>query len=436
MSIDPAGQDDATRVVADATCILCGCLCDDIELVVSGDRIVGARRACIAGEPWLRRDFAFSGEPLIQVEGRPATAEEAVNRACSILRAARCPVVFGLSGLTLEAQAVAVAIAERIGASIDPACSREDAPGLAAFRREGRVGATLGEVRNRADVVVFWGVDPVSSHPRHLERYSVDPPGRFVEGKRTVLVADAAPTATSARADRFLAVPEGRSFEVLRMLRSLARGIEPDPAAIRASCGVALEDLRHWFATMAGARYGAFFYGSSLGSGPAGAAAVGEALALVRDLNAAGRFVALPLGGPGNSAGAEAVLARHAGSPQAVDFSRGYPRSLPGETDAEARLSRGEADAALVLGSFGLGVSREAEQHLQAIPRIVVAPGAAAQRESAVALTSSRADTESGGTVMRRDGVTWRLRPALPPTRPSELEWLEAILAGLDRAGG
>ena len=104
---------------------------------------------------------------------------------------------------------------------------------MLAVARVGRVSATLGEVKNRADVVVFWGVDPVVTHPRHAERYSVDPPGRFVpEGRagRTVIVADSRRTATAARADIFLPVDPDRAFETLWALRALVRGVDLDPA--------------------------------------------------------------------------------------------------------------------------------------------------------------------------------------------------------------
>ena len=35
------------KVVQDATCTFCGCVCDDIDLHVEGDKIVDAKRACI-----------------------------------------------------------------------------------------------------------------------------------------------------------------------------------------------------------------------------------------------------------------------------------------------------------------------------------------------------------------------------------------------------
>ena len=32
--------------------------------------------------------------------------------------------------------------------------------------------------RERADLVIYWGCDPVTTHPRHIERYAPPRPGR------------------------------------------------------------------------------------------------------------------------------------------------------------------------------------------------------------------------------------------------------------------
>jgi len=50
---------------------------------------------------------------------------------------------------------------------VEPGDSRSSAARVLALQRVGRVSATLGEIKNRADVVVFWGADPMVSQPRH-----------------------------------------------------------------------------------------------------------------------------------------------------------------------------------------------------------------------------------------------------------------------------
>jgi len=45
-------------VVKNATCTFCGCVCDDMELHVEGDRIIKAKNACSLGESWFRNHTA------------------------------------------------------------------------------------------------------------------------------------------------------------------------------------------------------------------------------------------------------------------------------------------------------------------------------------------------------------------------------------------
>jgi formylmethanofuran dehydrogenase subunit B len=47
---------DNIRIVKDATCTFCGCVCDDMDLTVDVDekRIIKAENACILGKAWFR----------------------------------------------------------------------------------------------------------------------------------------------------------------------------------------------------------------------------------------------------------------------------------------------------------------------------------------------------------------------------------------------
>jgi len=42
-------SDEVTDVVKDVTCTVCGCLCDDIEVVLKDSKIVHVRHACRMG---------------------------------------------------------------------------------------------------------------------------------------------------------------------------------------------------------------------------------------------------------------------------------------------------------------------------------------------------------------------------------------------------
>ncbi len=109
----------APRIVENATCTFCGCVCDDMELHAEGDRIVKTKRACGLGEAWFKNHTAEHVYPDALVDGRPATVDEAVEAAAGYLYEANMPLVYGLSNSTCEAQRAAVALAEMVGGVVD-----------------------------------------------------------------------------------------------------------------------------------------------------------------------------------------------------------------------------------------------------------------------------------------------------------------------------
>ena len=166
------------KVIEDFACTLCSCVCDDLRLSVSGGRIVRAENACRLAEPWLlNQDSARPS--AAKVDGQPVSFDAAVRRAADILADSRYPLIYGLSRSSTEGQRAAVRLADQIGATIDTTASRGHAPSVMAVQQVGESTCTLGEVKNRCDLVIFWGCDPVETHPRHLERYAADCTGLF-----------------------------------------------------------------------------------------------------------------------------------------------------------------------------------------------------------------------------------------------------------------
>ncbi|HEV3004901.1 MAG TPA: formylmethanofuran dehydrogenase subunit B, partial [Pirellulales bacterium] len=171
-------------IVEDFACTLCSCVCDDLRLTVEGDRIVRAERACVLAEPWLLNQGSRQ-PPAARIEGETVSVEAAIARAADFLAQARYPLIFGLSQSSTDGQRAAVRLAETIGATIDTTASHGHGPSIIAVQQVGEATCSLGEVKNRCDLVIFWGCNPVETHPRHLERYSADCAGLFVpEGRR------------------------------------------------------------------------------------------------------------------------------------------------------------------------------------------------------------------------------------------------------------
>src|SRR5690606_37770017 len=116
----------------------------------------------------MARAMAAAGA---RVGGVPVGLEDAVTAAADVLVGARLPLVYGLVETTVEAQRLAVEIADLTGGAVDTAASAGHEASLLAFQRIGLLTATLGEVRMRADLVVFWGIDPDAREPGFRDRY-------------------------------------------------------------------------------------------------------------------------------------------------------------------------------------------------------------------------------------------------------------------------
>ena len=87
------------KIVQDATCTFCGCVCDDIDLTGEGDQIVKAKRACVLGNAWFL-NHQVENRPSCLVKGKPAPVEFGIKRAAEILSKARYPLIYGLSDTT------------------------------------------------------------------------------------------------------------------------------------------------------------------------------------------------------------------------------------------------------------------------------------------------------------------------------------------------
>ncbi|HSG69682.1 MAG TPA: formylmethanofuran dehydrogenase subunit B, partial [Planctomycetaceae bacterium] len=395
-----------TAVFEDVACTVCGCVCDDLQLTVEGNRITRAVGACRLSEDWFLEQE--SKQPHVaEVGGAPCDLSAAIDAAAAILNRSRSPLVYGLSRSSTEGQREAVHLADALGANIDTTASLCHAPSIMAIQSVGESTCSLGEIRNRADLVLFWGVDPARSHPRHFERYSVDPAGEFVPGgraDRTVVVIDVEPTESSALADRFLQIEPGRDFEAIWALRGMIRGLPVDTSA---SLGISLEALHELAERMKSCRCGVVFFGLGLSRKGLGHLNVEALLRMVADLNDHTRFHARRMRIPGDVTGADTVLCWQTGYPFSVNLSRGYPRYNPGEFSANELLERKETDACLLVGSEGIEkMSARAVAHLRTIPTIVLDhPTVQTPIAASVRVTTAVYGIHLPGTAYRMDEV-------------------------------
>ncbi|NOZ83102.1 MAG: formylmethanofuran dehydrogenase subunit B [Euryarchaeota archaeon] len=428
-------MESGRQVVRDVGCTVCGCLCDDIELVIERGRIVQVRHACRMGtakflhatsEERLRHALLREGGVFRRVE-----LDEALDRAAEILADASRALLFGWSETSCEALRVGIKIAEEIGGIVDNCSSICHSPSILALQSTGMPACTLGEVKNRADLVIYWGANPLASHPRHLSRYSTFPRGYFRErgrSDRELVVVDVRRSETAEIADWFIQVEPNSDYEVLTVLRMLVRGREMRRESVG---GVKLQELRKLAEKMKSCSFGVLFFGLGLASSYGKSWNVAAAIRLAAELNGYTKFAVLPMRGHCNVAGTNQVLGWQTGFPFAVDFSRGYPWYNPGETSVVDLLARREVDAMLVIGADpGAHLPRRAVERMAEIPLIAIDISHNPTTMLAdVVIPGAVVGLESSGTCYRMDDVPVQVRQVIPPVSevPSD-EWaLEQI---------
>src|SRR2546430_955722 len=312
----------------------------------------------------------------------------------------------------------------RAGALLDsiPAAA---AAGVLAAQRRGRAGATLGEIRQRADVIVFWGVDPVARYPRFATRYAVEPRGLEAprgRGSRTVIAVDVGAGRGPADADARVEIAGGDEVDALGVMRATVQGrVASDEARFRGSAELA--------GRMSQGRYVALVADGEPGAAPADPDRAEALVTLAQALNAPTRCALIVLRGGGNRSGADAVLTWQTGLPFAVDFAPGFPTYRP-HAGAAALLAAREIDAALVIGSPA-SIPAPLIGGLAGLPTVAIWPraGAAAVKPGG-SVGPGIAGNPGGGGAHRVDGVPFALRPALagPPTAAGTLRALRERL--------
>ena len=273
------------------TCLGCGLACDDIAVSVRDGRIVQAANACDLGIRWFG-DGTVPTLARIRTDG--VTIPTALAEAARLLTNAQRPLVYLGAELSTNAQREACALADVLGAVIDTMTPAEI---MLAIQERGRCSATLGEIRHRADIIVFWGLDPGHAYPRLRSRYLPDR-----EGLQLISV--------------------DLSAEAAALTRAAVLGHGTTPLAERLVKGQ---------------------YVAIVVDGEERPEYVEALIALTEALNGPTRAALVILRGGGNRVGADSVLTWQTGYPKAIDFSRGAPRYCPYDS--------AEFDVTLVIGA-------------------------------------------------------------------------------------
>lgn len=401
------------------TCPFCGLTCDDLVVSTAGIDTQGCARAAAgfarAGAP--RKPHAMRGESVAY--------EAAISAAVRILRTANTPLFYGLAA-DLHGLRALLALAERVGGTVDHIYSQGLLANAAVLRASGWVTATFGEVANRADAVLLVGCDPGRNFPRFCDRllrnstplYREAPPRVAYLGPERL-----APHSSVAPLRAF--VTETELLDGLAALSLLLRGRQlgaPHPRLPVDTLTIIAERLQN-------AHYGVIVWDLSAFDPQASELAVEYLAAMLRHLNARTRCVGLPLGGSGNALGAMQAALWQTGWPLRISFGGDALRHDPWQHDGRRVLEAGEADVLVWVST----VAAEPPPATTAPVIALVSDDVALPSTVAVEIRIGIPAIDHGGEIVRSDTViTMPLEATRASGRPSLADAARAILAGLE----
>ncbi len=401
------------------TCTGCALLCDDIEVVVENNRIKETRNACRRGAARMK---GCVNRLALSVAQKPADFENAIKKAAEILKNAKSPILFGWSNSTCEAQLKGIHLAKKMNAIMDDTSSFCQGLLIERILQKKFRTCTLDDIRNKADVLVYWGSDAQDSQPRHLSRFSYFPRGesrqRGYEEDRIAIAIDVRESNTAKICKgHFYRIPLKGDREFILALMDALSGKVPayEP-----------KKMLELAAILKKAEFGAIFVGLGLTYSIKDDFDILIALA-----DKLPNFNIMPMVGHYNMRGFNEALFKETGFVNRVKFD--------GKAIHDSRYSIVEAlrnksiDALLVIGSDPLfSLPRSVISHLANIPVICIDPCVTmTSKIAAVAIPCAVPGVETGGSAVRMDGKKVGLSKCIESNYPGDEEILARLMEAL-----
>ncbi|RAP50997.1 MAG: formylmethanofuran dehydrogenase subunit B [Methanosphaera sp. SHI613] len=422
---------DYDEEVRNCCCSYCGNNCDDITYLLKDKKIVGVRHACRLGASKIINDQDQRLlNPLIRNEDgilEETTWDVALDKVANLLYNSQRPVLYGWGETSVEAINEGIKLAETTGSVIDNQSTICHGTTIQAFQNVGHPVMTLGEVKNRSDVVIYVGTNPMDDHPRHLSRYTTFAEGYFrPNGRddRTLITLDPKYTNTAKVSDEWIQFNVNEDYELFNAMRMILKGNTLDVDEV---AGVKTEKICELVDTMKNAECGSLFFGLGLSQTIAKQRNVDILIQLIEDLNRYTKWSMLPMRGFFNVNGFNIAMTTQTGYPYGVDFSRGYPRYMVGETTTIDLLNRREPDFFLAVAADpGVQFPGYSIRHLVDIPVVQIDTHWGPYTElSDIVLPSTRIGVETEGTGYRMDSIPLFMKKVVEkPENCHSDEWI------------
>ncbi|MFK7776753.1 MAG: hypothetical protein QM501_01365, partial [Gimesia sp.] len=292
-----------------------------------------------------------------------------------------------------------------------------------ALQQVGEATCTLGEVRSRADLILYWGADDLLANQCHRQSLTA---GKQ-EVPRTTLAFGAEHSSSSEFVDKMIPLEPDQEIETIWRLRALLKGFD---SSDQQSTGNSADSLQELVTLIQQSNYIVFFYGPDFKAGPLAHRKIEALSLLIQEIQANRRCHGISVPRAGETKGFENVLAWQTGYAACVNFAAGYPRYSPVEYSANALLEQNEADLCVLVGANPfIGLSASAQQRLAQMSVILIGPTPVKIPGLHVYIPTGVSGIHFPGSIYRFDGTPLPLRGYVSTSLSSEAAVLTEIVS-------
>ncbi len=297
-------------------------------------------------------------------------------------------LVTGLHGVSAAVAVAACNLAEAIGAAIDAGDAEMTRPAGPTIARAGEVTADREELRDRADLVIFWFCDPQVVNATFIERFVTPLPAPPLV-RRTLAVG---PTSL-AGAEMHVSLPREAAVDAARVVQHLLHHGMPaaDGEPLVTPCATIAEAIDHATCVAVATDHA---------TDPLGLQAWGV-VHLVRTIAHHKPAFEIPLANIDSKPAANVLTWRYGAAGAIAKADRAGGRFLPGEAAAVRLIERGEVDCVIVVGGLAAPVAEVLKAQASTVSMITLDdPDPARMKDRlesiAAAARSARARREAG----------------------------------------
>ena len=337
---------ETTEVV----CPFCSLLCDNLTVENKDDNLV-VRNGCPRSYNAYKN---FNADISAMVAGAESSYDKALIQAARLLKRSKRPLLAGL-GTDVTGMRSVLELADKTGAYIDH-MHGGSISNYKVLQNKGYMLTTLGEIKNRADLIICAGTDVISYWEKFFEKFvwvdktltDLDPSQRDI-----IYIGEDLKTKAGIRPDGkkpiHLKCATEDTGEVVAALRSILNGKQLTSKNI---AGVSIRQINFVAESIKEADFGVLLWSPTSFDSATADLHIENFSEFVREQNADRRFSSMPIASGDGAMSAYSTATWQTGYPLRTRFLKGFPEYQPDKYESQQLLADEEVDLMLWVSSF------------------------------------------------------------------------------------